>query len=57
MELPYIPVTSNKNGTVQQRNQIAKKNHLKQFSLSPSTEQKRIVVKLGELLPLCEWLK
>lgn len=40
MELPYIPVTSNKNGAVQQRSQIAKRNHLKQFSLPPLTEHR-----------------
>lgn len=57
MELPYIPVTSNKNGVVQQRNQIAKRNRLKQFSLLPLTAQKHIMAKLEELLPLRERLK
>ena len=38
MELPYMPVTSNKNGAVQQRSQITKRNRLKQFSLPLLTE-------------------
>lgn len=40
MELPYMPVTSNKNGAVQQRSQITKRNRLKQFSLPLLTEHR-----------------